>query len=369
MSTAPTGGADRAWGWVAHLRAGGTTSWARWEDTGQPSGHLLPGAQQLELLRRLNQAGRPSPKLAERVLVASGQGRGATDLELVGAAPARAFGTPAVNPGELSHRELLRVAATLLAEDVAPIHPVPPPEAFPRPWRVRHHLVGDPLRAHDLRVDLMRQGRAGGGPGPLMFVLAAPVDHLLADTWTRRCFEDGVERWPDFVRAWRKHDRLPPRVDLAEVARRAAARHGHHRVRIVIDQRQLSELLHVRRLPAPERPAAETAEMGRRIASALGLMVPPERRKDLMRWVVWPRIPRRPSAPVGVPEAHRDWLGDVARRMARELRRDGYPVVGDLDDLAPTLDDGTVRASGLADRVFDLALQMLLDDGWAEVPR
>ena len=35
-----------------------TTPWARWAGAGEPRGHYLPGAQQLELLRRLNAAGR-----------------------------------------------------------------------------------------------------------------------------------------------------------------------------------------------------------------------------------------------------------------------------------------------------------------------
>ncbi len=49
-------------GWVAHLRAGGTTPWLEWTDPGagdEPAGRALPGAQQLELLRRINLA-RPS---------------------------------------------------------------------------------------------------------------------------------------------------------------------------------------------------------------------------------------------------------------------------------------------------------------------
>ncbi len=67
-------------------------------------GRYLPGAQQLELLRRLNLAGRPTAALAERVLEASAPGRGTPDLELVGAAEesaVRAAADRAARPARL----------------------------------------------------------------------------------------------------------------------------------------------------------------------------------------------------------------------------------------------------------------------------
>ena len=93
----PTG-EPRAWGWVDHLRAGGTTPWAAWSGTAEPSGRAVPGAQQLELLRRLNEVGSPDPRLVERVLATSAPGRGQPDLELVGAAHDSRFGPPAIDP-------------------------------------------------------------------------------------------------------------------------------------------------------------------------------------------------------------------------------------------------------------------------------
>lgn len=106
----------RAWGWVAHLREGGTTPWTTWTGDGPATGPLLPGAQQLELLRRLNLAGPPvTTRLADRVLAAEATGRGRPDLELVGVAEPRSFGWPPVDPAELSDGELLRVAVGLVA--------------------------------------------------------------------------------------------------------------------------------------------------------------------------------------------------------------------------------------------------------------
>jgi hypothetical protein len=66
---AGSAGVARAWGWVAHLRTGGTTPWSQWQDPAPPAeqgGRYLPGAQQLELLRRLNLLGPPPAELAGR---------------------------------------------------------------------------------------------------------------------------------------------------------------------------------------------------------------------------------------------------------------------------------------------------------------
>lgn len=359
---------DRAWGWVAHLREGGTTPWAQWQGQAADHGRVVPGAQQLELLRRLNAAGRPSPALADRVLTASAVGRGQPDLELSGAAHDRPFGARPVDPADLPDSELVRVATSLLAEDLVAGGVRRPPEGFPRPWRVRYHLGGDPLLAEDLRTHLTRVGRPPGGPHPRALVLGAPADHLVADAWSRRCFEQGVERWPDFVRQWSQRRSLPPRVDLATVADAMAARHGREAVRVVMDPAALPGLVGVRRLPAWGRPGADTVELGRRIAGALGLLVPPSRRQELLRWTLWPRIPRTATPPVGVPEEHLDWVADMARRTTRRLRRAGYPVVGDLAGLVPAAAAGRAP-DRLASQVLDLALRMLLDEGWAEVAR
>ncbi|MGB0100866.1 MAG: hypothetical protein WBP61_11365, partial [Nocardioides sp.] len=116
--TEDTPGIRRAWGWVAHLRAGGTTPWRDWSEPGEPRGRVLPGAQQLELLRRLNEAGSPGVELATRVLDASAPGRGRPDLELDGAVRRLDFGPPPVDPADLPDDELLRVAASVLADDV-----------------------------------------------------------------------------------------------------------------------------------------------------------------------------------------------------------------------------------------------------------
>ena len=67
-------GTARAWGWVAHLRAGGTTPWLEWSGEAPATARVVPGAQQLELLRTLNLAGGAPHGLPDRVLTDASPG-------------------------------------------------------------------------------------------------------------------------------------------------------------------------------------------------------------------------------------------------------------------------------------------------------
>ncbi len=128
MTTTDTDSPGRAWGWVAHLRGGGTTPWLAWSDTAEPSARVLPGAQQLELLRRINLAASPLDHggLADRVLAAAAAGRGQADLPLIGVGGS-AYGPRAVDPAGLGAHELTRVAGVLLAEDLVALGADPLP--------------------------------------------------------------------------------------------------------------------------------------------------------------------------------------------------------------------------------------------------
>ena len=378
MTTAPDGeGAARAWGWVAHLREGGTTPWLDWHGTAPASGRTLPGAQQLELLRRINLARTSaagssarargaydglSTRLADRVLTTAAAGRGPVDLPLLGAR-ASSYGPRPVDPGRLGPRELMRVAAVLLAEDLVALGPDPVPSRIARPWRRRHRLIGDPVVVSRLREHLRGRGRPDGGPHPVVVVAAAPLDELLAHTWTQLCFEHGAKPWPEWLRYWREREQLPDRADLAAAVRRWDPQPTH--VRVVTDHAQLAQELGVRRLPPVVVPAADQAELARRVAAVVGLLVPAHERPGLMR-TLRARLPHTSTPPMAVPPGERDWLAPLADRVARDVRRAGYPVVGDLADLAPR-SGRRARAAVPADldqRVLELAVGMLVDDGW-----
>lgn len=382
MSRVPAseGGTARAWGWLAHLREGGTTPWDVWTGDGVPTARVLPGAQQLELLRRLNLAGPSDPfgsgrshlstRLVERVLTAPAPGRGKPDLPLVGVSGS-AYGPKPVDPGQLRPDELIRVATSVLAEDVVALGLPQPRRRLHRVWHRGYRLAGDPLECAHVRDELSGRGRPPGGPGATTMVLGGPLDQMLADVWTRRCFERGSGGWLAWLRFWQQRGQLPPRIDLPAVARRHLAQ---GRVTVVLDPSKLPKVLGVRRLPPPVRPGADAAELARRIATVIGLLVEPDERAALMTRTLLPRMPATPTPPPALPEEHRGWVIAASERMARDLRRAGYPVLGDTAAIrtpAPAATGSTASAPGLpaAELVLDLAVRMLVDEDWKKEPR
>ncbi len=383
-------GTARAWGWVAHLREGGTTPWHAWTGDGVPTARFLPGGQQLELLRRLNIASpvmvdhreqRDHNKplragLADRVLTAAAPGRGKPDLPLLGAS-ASAYGPQAVDPTLLPADELIRVATSVLAEDVVALGVRRPRRRLRRPWGQDFRIVGNPLEAAHVREHLTPR-RPASRTGAHVVVLGGPLEEMLADVWTRRCFERGSGGWLEWLRFWQQRGDLPPRIDLPAVVGRHLGRHPH--VQVVLDRWALPELLGVRRMPPPIRPGADAAELARRIATVIGLLVPPEERAALMTHTLLPRIPATRSPQVVLPEEHRAWVGAAAQRMARELRRAGYPVLGDpavlvpkagllqTETAAPGLTEGSATPAP-GELVLDLAVRMLVDEGWKKGSR
>ncbi|WP_122815959.1 hypothetical protein [Nocardioides pantholopis] len=379
--------AARGWGWVAHLRAGGTTAWADWTGTGPDAGRFLPGAQQLELLRRLNQAGPPSAALAARVLEASAPGRGRPDLGLVGAAGPARFGPAPVDPADLPARELLRVAAGLIAEDLA-AGPRPDPGAgagsgsttgtrLAAAARVRlpvlrrgiRQLAGDPAQVPVLRAELARRGRPEGIPGAPVLVLGADLPTLLARSWTARVLAGGAPAWPDWVHAAVRRGRLPRRADPARVAAEWADRVGAHRVTVVLDPDALPRLLGVRGpLPAPPALGADAVELARRTAPALGLLVSSAERAALLRERLVPALLAAggTGAPPAVPARDLGWVRERAVGARDALLAGGYPVVGEPDTLLSrprtTTEDGPAATQATATEagVLGLAVRLLL---------
>jgi hypothetical protein len=361
---AAPGAPGRAHSWVAHLREGGTTPWLAWAgpDDAPAGPGPLPGAQQLELLRRINLAGGAgTPALADRVLTAPAAGRGKADLPLVGAVAA-GFGARPVDPATIGAHELLRVASVLLADDLVALGADPVRTSWVRPWRRRFRLVGDPVVVGAFREELVARGRPEGGPRPFLVAVGAPLDDLLAHTWTQRCFETGAMPWVEWLRFWRERDQLPARADLPDSVRRWHARRPF--VRIVTDLERLPHQVGVRSLPQVRVPGADQAELARRVAAVVGLKVPAAERPGLMR-TLRRRIPDTGAAPVAVPARERAWVESSAARMTRTLTRAGYPVVGDLADLAPRMPaDATGPAAAGDQQVLDLAIRMVVDPRW-----
>jgi hypothetical protein len=356
----------RAWGWVQHLRQGGTTPWSDWTDAAEPGGAVVPGAQQLELVRRLNLAGAPAPRLVERVLAAGAPGRGQPDLELVGASPESRFGPRPVDPVTVPDDELLRVAVGILAEDVvARGLPAAPKEGRPRPWRRHYELHGDPELAAPIRADLVARGRPAGGGDPVHVILATDLGRMLAHVWTARAFGSGIPAWRGWLRTVERHGSLPAPIDPLVTARTRTGDARPDRIHIVLDHDALPPLLGVRRLPDPQPElAAEAPDLARRISGVAGLLVPDHQRKALMRRTVRPLLAEEPGSPLSVPEEHHSWLRDHAARITDELSRAGYAVHGDPAVLAPVREHGVEAPAPRS--TLALALRMMLAGRAAE---
>jgi hypothetical protein len=352
-------GEARAWGWVAHLRDGGTTAWSDWRDPAsadhQP-GRFLPGAQQLELLRRVNLHRLPSPELADRVLGASAPGRGQPALGLVGAYAPSAFGPQPVDPGTLPAGELVRVASALIAEDVVAAGPPAPPQR-PRLLSRRYRLLGDPELARPLRDALTAAGRPPGGRGATVVVIGSDLDRMLAHVWTARCFGAGVRSWHGWLRSEVRRARLLPRIDLAAVASHWASQVGARQVHVVLDDpRRAARLAGVRRgVPEVAELSADAVDLARRVGPVVGSLVSPEERTRLMRHRLRPALAGYPGLPLRVPDRYRAWLVERTADLRRRMEGRDYAVHGVLAD--PADRPGVTAPDG--EGVLALAIQVL----------
>jgi hypothetical protein len=391
---ADTAGVRRAWGWLAHLGDGGTTPWREWSGEAPSRGRHVPGAQQLETLRRLNLRGAVSPALARRVLEASAPGRGRPDLELTGVADRSGFGPRPVDPADLPDDELVRVATSVLADLVVEAGGVaawPPPGAaplapeaagprpgpvgahpsapavlgkvrrrLPQPRTRRYRLVGDPLLADPLREQLVARGRLPGGSGSRVLVLGDDAGSLVADAWTHRALTDGAPPWRDWLRQRTRRRTLPGRVDVLRAAQAWQERVGRDRVHVVLDPSLVGRLVGVRSpLAAPRRLSADAAELARRTGPVLGLLAVPDLKRALVRDVLVPWLADHDGPPLVVPPEHGDWLRGTAVRVRDSLLRDGYAVHGDPDRLLPVERPGVSQPSDAG--ALELALRLLLE--------
>ncbi len=352
--------AAAAWGWTAHLTDGGTTPWAQWSGTAEPQRPVLPGAQQLELLRRVNLAGRPTAQLAEAVLAADPPRRTMPALPLAGGPDVPGHGPRPVDPAELGDNDLTRLAAVLLARDLATRPVAAPRPGWRRPWRIRYHLLGDPEHAAPLRRHLTARGRPPGGYGGRVLVLGTDTGRMLVDLWTAHCFRHGALPWRDWIAVCVRRGTLPAPLDLHLLARREIDRPVPNRVHVVTDPALAPRLLGVRRGPGTPQPmAASAVDLGRRVAAALRPLATPERRAVLLTDVLRPRLADEPGLPLVVPARHRDWVRDEADRLHRQLGRGRYPVHGDPALVLP-VDRAGVEAPDVSDTLA-LAIRLLLE--------
>lgn len=359
------------------MREGSTTPWRDWPADASGEGPALaddlPGAQQLGLLRRLNvaahAAGRRVPlATADRVLAAGVSGRGRGDLPVAGADEPERFGLRPADPDELPDHELLRVAAGLIADDVAATAAVAPEErtlldrarTARRPWAPAFVVVGVQWRADHVRDGLAAAGRPQGGRRPTAYLLADDLGTVLAHAWTARAFDQGGPGWTDFVRNSSRFGHLPPRADLPRMARSASHKYGAGKVVVVLDPDALAAELGTARLQEPPRLGANAVDLVRRVGEPLGLLVDPTDRPRLLRESLGPRLEGTGGSLPTVPPRWAGWLSSMAERTRHDLEAAGYPVLGDLDRLLPAALPARPVAP-VDGEVLALALGLLLD--------
>ncbi len=386
---------EAVWSWHRHLAAGGSTPWREWLTDGAaapgepvPAGWTPPGAAQLELLRRVaargGLSGEATVRLADLVTSRSGPGRGLGQLPLLrpdrgprGTAPepGRArTGAPPVDPAEVPAEELVRVGTgaltELLLQTPAPAEPSPVRRQPVRGrWtsgrrrRPSFVLAGAPVTTALVRRTLEAAGHREGGRSPQVFVLVEPFDRALAQVWSARVQHGAPVRWHGFVQRWSGRRELPPSLDLTAVAGGWAARVGPGRVHLVAADPSgsgvaaagvVAEVLG----PDPRPPAPPSAtptgvldlspaavDVARRVNAVLGVRVPPDRHRVVLRRLVELLercdLPRPPGSEhlLTVPEPARRWAQDRAEQQVGALSAGGYPVHGSVDRFLPRFGD------------------------------
>lgn len=322
-----------AWGWLAHLRAGGVTPWLAWSGDGEPAGRL-PGAQQLELVRRLNALGPADADLVERVIAAGGPGRGQQDLGLIGADDGQAFGAAPVDPALMPAEELVRLASGVLADLVVDRPGSAPADARPKLLRHRYLLRGDPWLTRSARTQLRARGLPPGGPRARGLVVVSRLDDYCADLWSALSANASVPRWSTWLQ--RLDERLPPRVDPVVQAAALAERAGVRDVRICIGLDAVAELLDVPLTP-PVRLSHAAVEGLRHVRGVLRVTVGEPGTRALVHSTLVPWLGAGDDVDLPRPATPRmqlPWLRAEANRWQAGLA--GYAVRGgSLEELAP----------------------------------
>jgi hypothetical protein len=350
--------------WAAHLRGGGTTPWSAWVASGAgdavtlPDGWSVPGAAQLELVRRLalvsHLDGATFARLADVVLHRSAPGRGLAQQPLSWPAredAARRFGAPPTDPSDVPVDELVRVAVGTLTELLLVAHVPAAPSELRRPRFTRmpaFALAGPPVTTSAVRRLLGAAGHAEGGRSPRVVLLAEPLDTALAQVWSARVQRGAPVRWSGFVERWANRPALPPSADYPALARRWAGAVGPRAVHVLVAPRDAASEtarvlgLDLGRTPHPDlQPrwqdlSPASVDVARRVNAVLNVRAGGAARALAVAGctAVLTAVADRPGT-LTVPEPFREWVTARARRVADDLREDGYPVIGDLVRIVP----------------------------------
>jgi hypothetical protein len=132
-------------------------------------------------------------------------------------------------------------------------------------------------------------------------------------------------------------------------------------VQVVLDRSLLPRLVGVRRVPSHPAYSADAVDLARRVGAALGLLVLPDQRTQLLLEGLGPRLAEAPGNPLAIPEQLAGWVHARAIRMRDALLSAGYAVHGDPEALIPVAPAAGSQPDDA--RVLDLALRLLLEEG------
>ena len=358
--------ADTVRAWADRLRAGSTQTWTDFLESGETTRGAtgatgtLPGAAQLELVRRLATLPdlRATPgfdDLADLVLTTAGPGRGLVDVPLPW--PARdhevdLLGTPAIAPEELPAEEVLRACTGTLVRLLAaePLEPVRRASRPWRPWRRGFTLLGAPTTVELVRGALLGCGLREGGPRTTYLVLGGPLEELMAQRWSARVRAGAGLRWQRMWRLAATNDRVPPGIAIPTIASHLAEEFDASRVHVVLGEDAgatlglVGEILGVSAEPVAHRYDPLATDLLRRINPVLTLAVGEEGRRDVVTRL-WPDVAGgEDSGPLGVPAGQVGWATGAGERMAVALGGARYAVHGDPALVVPTRRPGVRRA-------------------------
>lgn len=391
----PVGYLEAAWSWHQHLRTAGSTPWTEWTarsagsvppEQPVPAGWTVPGAAQLELVRRLAERSvleeTSFARLADLVLSRSGPGRGLAQQPLAWPGAAGCFGPPPVDPGEVPLEELLRVGVGALTELL-----LAGPQPAVKRASVRRRLLsgtpafelaGTPVTTSAVRRALALAGHVEGGRDPRVVVVVEPLDQALFQTWSARAQAGSTVRWRGFVRRWVGRRELPASADPLGLARHWSARVGADHVHLVVAPTPLDAaekvgvvlgvgLASSRRPRLPGDPPVlalppAAVEVMRRVNAVLNVRVHEPRRAAVRRTLGATLVEASRDAggaTLTVPLPLQDWVRERAERAVEELTSAGYPVHGRLVDAVPGF-RGTATHPRRAD-ALDLVVDACLD--------
>ncbi len=359
-------------GWTDHLRSGGTTTWSAWLDdprTGVPP-QPLPDAVHLELVRRINLAAgeRSAAALVDRVLATASPGRGLVDVPLPWPSAPRRFGSPAIDPGQLPEDELIRLATGVIVHLLPGLPPpaVTPERArWPVPWRRRFRLHGTPGTMAAVRRGLLDQGLVESDWRPTHVVLARSVEAMMAERWAANTRSGGILKWSTTWRRARVAGRLPAEIDVSTIASRLEGRRREP-VHVVVARdaqeaaEQTARVLGARPYLATGGDVLAATDLMRRVNRLAGVVEGPARVRDLAASLAAvlddAAAGTGPAPDPVVPRAASAWARERAQVAAHELRKAGYPVHGNLDELVPADHPRSGPRSGSVDRHRTLEL-------------